>query len=63
MHKEYKDFYISKLKENEQIWINNLIPLPMTQYEFNICTEIVLTSNNIYNTYYFLLRVLYGTLK
>ncbi|QXN76586.1 hypothetical protein [Escherichia phage BF17] len=59
----YKDFYISKLKENEQIWINNLIPLPMTQYEFNMCTKIVLTSNDISNTYYFLLRVLYGTLK
>ncbi|AXC38962.1 UNVERIFIED_ORG: hypothetical protein [Escherichia phage CMSTMSU] len=58
----YKDFYISKLKENEQAWVNNLIPA-MTQYEFNMCTKIVLTSNDISNTYYFLLRVLYGTLK
>lgn len=63
MNKEHKDFYISKLKENEQAWINNLIPLAMTQYEFNMCTKIVLTTNDISNTYYFLLRVLYGTLK
>lgn len=59
----YKDFYISKLKENEQAWVNNLIPLEMTQYEFNMCTKIVLTTNDISNTYYFLVRVLYGTLK
>ncbi|UTS53592.1 hypothetical protein UES1_224 [Escherichia phage UE-S1] len=64
MNKEYKDFYISKLKENEQAWIQPLIILPFNRYSLNRCTEIAIDpcpikENVQYNQYYYILMLIY----
>lgn len=61
---DHKEFYISKLKENEQVWINALIPLPMTRYEFNKCTNIAIDPSPVlenvqHNQYYYILMLIY----
>ncbi|SCA80144.1 hypothetical protein PSLUR01_00167 [Escherichia phage vB_Eco_slurp01] len=63
----YKNFYISKLKENEQVWIRSIIPLAFNRYAFNRCTEIAIDPYNIkenvqynqYNQYYYILMIIY----
>ena len=64
MNKEHKEFYISKLKENEQVWIRSIIPLAFNRYAFNRCTEIAIDPYNIkenvqHNQYYYMLMLIY----
>lgn len=58
------DFYISKLKENEQVWINSLLKLAFNRYAFDKCTEIAIDpypikENVPYNQYYYILMLIY----
>ena len=60
----HKDFYISKLKENEQVWINSLIKLAFNRYAFDKCTNIAIDpcpvlENVKYNQYYYILMLIY----
>ena len=60
----YKEYYISKLKENEQVWIKSLIALPFHRYAWNRCTNIAIDpcpikENVQYNQYYFVLMLIY----
>lgn len=60
----YKEYYISKLKENEQVWIKSLIILAFNRYALNRCTEIAIDpypikENVKYNQYYYMLMLIY----
>lgn len=63
----HKEFYISKLKENEQAWIKSLIELPFNRYELYRCTNIAIdpcpVEENVeyhqYNQYYDILMLIY----
>lgn len=62
--KNYKEYYISKLKENEQAWIKSIIALAFNRYAFNRCTEIAIDPCPIkekaqYNQYYYMLILIY----
>lgn len=60
----HKDFYISKLKENEQAWIKSLIELPFNRYALNKCTNTAIDpcpvlENVKYIQYYYILMLIY----
>lgn len=62
--KNYKEYYISKLKENEQAWVTSIIALAFNRYALNRCTEIAIDPYNIkenvqYNQYYYMLILIY----
>lgn len=67
MHKDYKEYYISKLKENEQVWIKSIIELAFNRYALNRCTQIAIDPYPIeedeedvqYNQYYYILMLIY----
>lgn len=67
MNKEHKNFYISKLKENEQAWIRTIIELAFNRYSLNRCTQIAIDPYPIeedvqYNQYYYILMLIYRTI-
>lgn len=64
MNKEHKEYYMSKLKENEQAWIKSLIELPFNRYELYRCTNIAIDPSPVeenvqYKQYYYILMLIY----
>jgi hypothetical protein len=58
------DFYISKLKENEQAWFETIIEMPLNRYALYKCTNIAINpypikENVQYNQYYYILMLIY----